>query len=190
MTRRELILDHLTDHSWETSGEIGLAIHVKGETLRALLVDMRNKGQLVSGERFAPLMGRMVNTWSIAPPGTEPVAVEVADREIERRRERDRETKRRSRARIAEAASQGRPTGRHALPSAAPDRPDLRGAACKGADTNLFYSTNEADIEEARAMCLGCPVRRACAQWADSNDERFGIWAGEDRSVRRLEVAS
>jgi Transcription factor WhiB len=189
MTRRELILAHLTDHSWETSGEIGLAIHVKGGTLRALLGDMRNKGQLVSGERWAPLMGRNVNTWSIAPPRTAPVEVEVEDRERERRRERDRETKRRSRARVAEAAVEGREAGRHALPSATP-MPDFRRAACKGADTELFFSTAEADIEQARAMCLACPVRLACAQWADSNDEQFGIWAGEDRSARRLAVAS
>jgi len=188
MTRRELILEHLNDHSRETSGEIGLAIGIKGGTLRALLVDMRNKGQLVSGNRWAPLMGREVNTWSAAPPGTKPLEVEVTDRERERRRERDRAAKRRSRARMAEAAVEGREAGHHALPSATP-MPDLRRAACKGADTELFFSTAEADIEQARAMCLACPVRPACAQWANSNDEQFGIWAGEDRSARRLAVA-
>ena len=189
MTRRDLILAHLTENSWETSGEIGLAIHVNGGTLRALLADMRNKGQIVSGGRWAPYMGRTVNIWSIAPPGTEPVAVPETEQEKERRRERDRETKRRSRARTAKVAAEGRNADRQALPWATPV-PDLRGAACKGADTDLFFSADEADIEKARAICLGCPVRLRCAQWADSNGEEYGIWAGEDRSARRLQVAS
>ena len=189
MTRRELILAHLTDHSWETSGEIGLAIGIKGGTLRALLVDMRNKGQLVSGNRWAPYMGREVNTWSIAPPGTKPIEVKVEDQERERRRERDRAAKRRSRAKTGDTPKRQTKVGPLLLPEATPI-PDLREAACKGADPNLFFSSAEADIEAARALCMSCPVRLRCAQWADSNGEQYGIWAGEDRQARRLAVAS
>jgi WhiB family transcriptional regulator, redox-sensing transcriptional regulator len=189
MTRREMILDHLRDHPEETSGEIGLGIGVKGGTLRALLADMRNKGELVSGVRWAPYMGREVSTWSIAPPGTKPIAVVVPDRERQRRRERDRAAKRRSRAKSGQAAKRQTKAGPLLLPGSAPI-PDLRGAACKGADTNLFFSSVPADIEAALAMCTVCPVRMRCAQWADSNGEQYGVWAGEDREARRLAVAS
>ncbi len=180
MTRRELILAHLQDHPGETSGEIGLALGLRGgtrATIRPLLVDMRNKGQLVSGERRAPLRGRYVNTWSIAPPGTKPIEVKLAERELQRRREHDREAKRRARAKS------------FIVPSAAPV-PDLRGAACAGADPGLFFSEAEADIEAAQALCRSCPVRLRCGQWAEANGEESGIWAGEDRSARRLQVAS
>jgi hypothetical protein len=189
MTRRELILAHLNDHSWETSGEIGLVIGIKGGTLRALLVDMRNKGQLVSGERWAPYMGRYVNTWSIAPPGTEPSPEPVSSRERERRRERDREAKRRSRAKLGTEPQRRSRFEPLEVPASAPV-PDLTGAACVGADPELFFSSREADIAEARALCIACPVRLRCAQWADANDEEFGVWAGEDRDARHLQVAS
>lgn len=31
---------------------------------------------------------------------------------------------------------------------------------------------------EAKALCLRCPVRAECLQYADDNDEREGIWGG------------
>jgi WhiB family redox-sensing transcriptional regulator len=192
MTRRELILAHLQEHPWATSGDLGLALGLRGgtrTTIRPLLLDMRNKGQLVSADRWAPLMGRNVSTWNIAPPGTKPTKIKIENRELQRRRERNRESKRRSRAKAAEAAPAGRSFAREALPSATP-MPDFRKAACLGTDPELFFSMAEDDIEQARALCLACPVRLACAQWADNNGEQYGIWAGQDRSARRLQVAS
>ncbi len=191
MTRRDLIRAHLREHPRQTSGEIGLAIGCKSGSLRTLLVSMRLSGELVSADRWAPLMGRTVSEWSIAPPGTIPPPEPVPDPERERRRrERERTAKRRSRAKTRGEAPAGRERyGRFLLPSAVPI-PDFSQGACVGEDPELFFSPAAADITRARVLCSACPVRLTCAQWADANGERFGIWAGEDRSERRLQVAS
>jgi hypothetical protein len=191
MTRRDLIRAHLREHPQQTSGEIGLAIGCKSGSLRTLLVSLRRNGELVSADRWAPLMGRSVSEWSIAPPGTIPAPEPVPDPERERRRrERERTAKHRSRAKNRGEAPPGlQRSGRFLLPAAVPI-PDFSQGACVGEDPELFFSPDEDDIARAESLCHGCPARVACRQWADANGERFGIWAGEDRSVRPLQVAS
>ncbi|PJN38967.1 hypothetical protein CG747_20700 [Streptomyces sp. CB02959] len=61
-----------------------------------------------------------------------------------------------------------------------PLRPGFLGdatAACAlaGAD---FYATDTAGQDDAKAVCLGCPLRPACLDYALTNDERFGVWGG------------
>lgn len=36
----------------------------------------------------------------------------------------------------------------------------------------------------AVAWCAGCLILEACGAAADHNDERFGVWAGVDRTPR------
>ncbi|WP_412078988.1 WhiB family transcriptional regulator [Streptomyces xanthophaeus] len=63
-------------------------------------------------------------------------------------------------------------------------------AACGTTDPELWFSTKEQHIAEAKAICAECPVRRQCADRADqlegnlSHSYRHGIWAGEDTHER------
>ncbi|MFJ5675020.1 WhiB family transcriptional regulator [Streptomyces sp. NPDC093097] len=61
-----------------------------------------------------------------------------------------------------------------------PSIPDFLGDAttpCAHADAD-FYATDTAGQDEAKAVCLGCPLRPACLDYALTNDERFGVWGG------------
>jgi len=46
--------------------------------------------------------------------------------------------------------------------------------------------TSDAQAERALAVqhCAGCPVLTACGAAAEANSERFGVWAGVDRTRR------
>ncbi|MGW3042469.1 WhiB family transcriptional regulator [Kitasatospora sp. NPDC001159] len=63
---------------------------------------------------------------------------------------------------------------------------DLRGAACVGVDTELFYPDPEEIGAEAAAwaerrakmICAGCPVRTMCLELAMERYEKHGIAGG------------
>lgn len=67
-------------------------------------------------------------------------------------------------------------------------------AACRGMDTDMFYPDGRGAvltraIETAQQICAQCPVRTQCADAADTQHERYGIWGGqylETRYRRRL----
>jgi WhiB family redox-sensing transcriptional regulator len=66
-----------------------------------------------------------------------------------------------------------------------PDFPP--GAACKGADPDLFFSPDgerqsERDVRErkAKAVCASCPIRVQCLDWALATRAGYGIWGGVD----------
>ena len=48
-------------------------------------------------------------------------------------------------------------------------------AACAGMDTDIFFNADRQ--EEARNICLGCPVVLECAEYAIEN-ETEGFWGG------------
>jgi WhiB family transcriptional regulator, redox-sensing transcriptional regulator len=205
MNRRDRALAYLADHPgltcWELARALGLGRN--SGSFRQLLTGMQRMGQVTAVRQWRPSRGRMVNLWSIAPPGTRPVFVSEADGDRKRdrdlgykrqiRRERDREYKRRIRA-IARGEDPGpgpeRATAhRLSLPVAAPDRGRWRlRAACGTEDPELFFATDPADIEKAQRICCGCPVRLQCTLAAEANDERFGVWGGVDRSVQHGEL--
>jgi WhiB family redox-sensing transcriptional regulator len=53
----------------------------------------------------------------------------------------------------------------------------LAEAACRGADTNLFYPDTVGckASEAAKDICQGCPVVTECLDWAMRNTE-IGVW--------------
>ncbi|HEX5292986.1 MAG TPA: WhiB family transcriptional regulator [Streptosporangiaceae bacterium] len=53
--------------------------------------------------------------------------------------------------------------------------PDL---PCR-ADPDLFFAEHPAEIDRARELCGGCPVRVACLARALANREPWGVWGGE-----------
>lgn len=48
----------------------------------------------------------------------------------------------------------------------------------------MFYGTREnapmskPEVDRAKAVCAGCPVRAVCLNEALATDEEFGIWGG------------
>jgi WhiB family redox-sensing transcriptional regulator len=50
--------------------------------------------------------------------------------------------------------------------------------ACKGEDTNLFFSDDFDDITAAKKICLSCDVREECLEYAIAAREQYGIWGG------------
>jgi WhiB family redox-sensing transcriptional regulator len=56
-------------------------------------------------------------------------------------------------------------------------------AACLGEDVALFFPAGHGgeftvQINKAKAICRGCPVREACLRDALHRPERYGIWGG------------
>ncbi|MGW3667640.1 WhiB family transcriptional regulator [Streptomyces sp. NPDC005141] len=63
-------------------------------------------------------------------------------------------------------------------------------AACRTVDPDLFFpigSTGPAllQIQEAKAVCAGCPVRDACLTWALDTGQSVGVWGGASEAERR-----
>ncbi|GAB2747758.1 hypothetical protein GCM10027039_01750 [Terrabacter koreensis] len=53
---------------------------------------------------------------------------------------------------------------------------------CAGSDD---WTSEDADTRAAAAQrCDGCPCLNECAAAADETKERWGVWAGRDRSPR------
>jgi WhiB family redox-sensing transcriptional regulator len=72
--------------------------------------------------------------------------------------------------------------------SAPEDTWQARGS-CVGVDPDLFFPQRGESVVEAKAICVGCPVRAECLAHALERNERFGIWGGlserERRAIRR-----
>ena len=60
-------------------------------------------------------------------------------------------------------------------------------AACRGHDPAIFFPDRGETQAEAKRICMSCPVRVDCLEWALANHERFGIWGGESRALTRLQ---
>jgi WhiB family transcriptional regulator, redox-sensing transcriptional regulator len=50
---------------------------------------------------------------------------------------------------------------------------------CRRADPELFFAEAPADVEEAKALCLDCPIRETCLAGALARREPWGVWGGE-----------
>jgi WhiB family redox-sensing transcriptional regulator len=62
-------------------------------------------------------------------------------------------------------------------------------ARCLGADPEVFYPPSDLDeaADEAKAICVICPVREPCLEHAIVARERQGVWGGlTERERRRL----
>jgi WhiB family transcriptional regulator, redox-sensing transcriptional regulator len=63
-------------------------------------------------------------------------------------------------------------------------------AACLHADPDLFFpigTTGPAlrQVDEAKRVCLACPVRTPCLEWALGQEILSGIWGGATEDERR-----
>jgi WhiB family transcriptional regulator, redox-sensing transcriptional regulator len=73
------------------------------------------------------------------------------------------------------------------------EAPDWRvQAACRGLDPELFFPITTLgkalpQVARAKRVCLRCPVRLACLDWALHTGQDAGIWGGlTDQERRRL----
>lgn len=63
-------------------------------------------------------------------------------------------------------------------------------AACKDADTSVFFPVSDTFAGEAKAICAACPVAERCLEYAISSHQADGVWGGltsveRHRLVRR-----
>jgi WhiB family transcriptional regulator, redox-sensing transcriptional regulator len=63
-----------------------------------------------------------------------------------------------------------------ALPVPIPRLPEL---PCHVDDPDLWFAEAPADLERAKTLCAGCPVRRQCLAAALERAEPWGVWGGE-----------
>ncbi|TXJ78577.1 WhiB family transcriptional regulator [Streptomyces lavendulae] len=58
-------------------------------------------------------------------------------------------------------------------------------AACAGVDPDLFFTDNSRLVQTAKQICLGCPVRLQCNEYAITNGENWGVWGGMTQTQLR-----
>lgn len=63
--------------------------------------------------------------------------------------------------------------------------PWMDDAACLDVDPDMFFATDWHEVERAKNICDGCPVRRQCLQLALNNVEQYGVFGGLTREQRR-----
>jgi WhiB family redox-sensing transcriptional regulator len=64
----------------------------------------------------------------------------------------------------------------HLLDSAQPEDTTL---PCRTHDPDLWFAETPAELERAKQLCAGCPVRAECLASALSRAEPWGVWGGE-----------
>lgn len=57
--------------------------------------------------------------------------------------------------------------------------------ACRHLPADLFHPDRGESTKDAKAVCVACPVRVPCLEWALANHEKFGIWGGTSERERR-----
>jgi WhiB family redox-sensing transcriptional regulator len=57
-------------------------------------------------------------------------------------------------------------------------------------DPELFFPVGNAgsallQIDQAKQVCAGCPVRAPCLEWALGSGQEAGVWGGTSEDERR-----
>ena len=50
---------------------------------------------------------------------------------------------------------------------------------CRSGDADLWFAESPAELEQAKTLCGGCPVRVACLTGALQREEPWGVWGGQ-----------
>jgi len=60
-----------------------------------------------------------------------------------------------------------------------------RALPCRVTDPDLWFAERPDQLEQAKRLCVGCPVQAACLAGALDRAEPWGVWGGEifDRGV-------
>lgn len=54
---------------------------------------------------------------------------------------------------------------------------DGGGVPCE-MDPETWWSDNKEEQADAAAVCMTCPMRQPCGEWALIGNERYGVWGG------------
>ena len=79
---------------------------------------------------------------------------------------------------VASPPVTSRPVGQAFPGTQVPVAPAARKLPCME-DPDLFFAESPADVETAKALCGGCPIRIACFTGAVARGEPWGVWGGE-----------
>lgn len=63
--------------------------------------------------------------------------------------------------------------------------PWMADAVCSQTDPDAFFPEKGGSTAEAKKVCLSCPVRTECLEYALSHNERYGIFGGKSERERR-----
>ena len=50
---------------------------------------------------------------------------------------------------------------------------------CWSTDPELFFAESPAEVEQAKALCVGCPLQAECLAGALERREPWGVWGGQ-----------
>lgn len=50
---------------------------------------------------------------------------------------------------------------------------------CRAHNSELWFAESPSDVEQAKALCLGCPVQAMCLDGALERREPWGVWGGQ-----------
>ena len=50
---------------------------------------------------------------------------------------------------------------------------------CWAHDPDLFFAEQPHEVEAAKEICLGCPLRSECLSGALDRHEPYGVWGGQ-----------
>lgn len=50
---------------------------------------------------------------------------------------------------------------------------------CQNGDADLWFAEEPAGLEQAKALCRGCPLQEPCLAEALGRGEPWGVWGGE-----------
>lgn len=59
------------------------------------------------------------------------------------------------------------------------------GGSCAESDPDAWFPEKGESPRMAKRICLGCPIRSDCLEWALRTDVRFGIWGGFSTQERQ-----
>lgn len=65
------------------------------------------------------------------------------------------------------------------------ERPWAAFAVCRDRDPDAFFPVTPEGEREAIRVCMGCPVRMDCLEFAIEARIRFGVWGGMTEKQRR-----
>lgn len=50
---------------------------------------------------------------------------------------------------------------------------------CRVGDPDLWFAETPAQLDQAKALCASCPIRKVCLAAALDRGEPWGVWGGE-----------
>lgn len=50
---------------------------------------------------------------------------------------------------------------------------------CRAGDPDLWFAESPVQLEQAKALCASCPIRKGCLSAAIDRREPWGVWGGE-----------